>query len=173
MFEVIAVHCFGMPVFVFENIPTVCMLVFREVYILRIASRPKKKFVTSREREILLQQFYDDIEENEEQFLGYAFVGDEGSNSEFVQSSDGEVQADDNNEEAQKGTENILKNVPGPRDAAKYVQTLIDSFRLFFTDKMVNNIVIQQCYPLVISFDQFLKDFLMSLKPLPSILIFF
>ena len=62
MFEVIAVHCFGMPVFVFENIPTVCMLVFREVYILRIASRPKKKFVTSREREILLQQFYDDIE---------------------------------------------------------------------------------------------------------------
>ena len=30
-FEVIAVHCFPMFVFVFENIPTVCMLVFREV----------------------------------------------------------------------------------------------------------------------------------------------
>ena len=66
-------------VFVFENIPTVCMLVFREVQIPRIASRPKRKFATSREREILLQEFYDNIRENEEQFLGNAFVGDEDS----------------------------------------------------------------------------------------------
>ena len=86
-------------VFVFENIPTVCMLVFREVYVLWMASRPKRKFVTSREREILLQQFYDNIEKNEEHFLGYAFVGDEDSGSEFVESSDSEVQADDNNKE--------------------------------------------------------------------------
>ena len=64
-----------------------------------MASRPKRKFVTSREREILLQQFYDNIEKNEEQFLGYAFVGDEDSGSEFVESSDSEVQADDNNKE--------------------------------------------------------------------------
>ena len=31
LFEVIAVPCFRMLVFVFENIPAVCMLVFREV----------------------------------------------------------------------------------------------------------------------------------------------
>ena len=49
-----------------------------------MAFRPKRKFVTSREREIILQQFYDNIEENEEQFLGHAFVGDEDSDSEFV-----------------------------------------------------------------------------------------
>ena len=59
-----------------------------------------------------------------------------------------------------RGAENILKNVSGPRGATKYVQTPIDFFRLFFTDEMVNDIVIQQCYPLVMSFDQFLKDFL-------------
>ena len=53
-----------------------------------MTSRPKRKFVTSREREILLQQFYDDIEENKEQFLGHAFVGDEDNDSEFVQRSD-------------------------------------------------------------------------------------
>ena len=64
-----------------------------------MASRPKTKFVTSREREIFLQEFYDNIEENEEQFLGHAFVGDEDSDSEFVQSSDSEVQTDDNNKE--------------------------------------------------------------------------
>ena len=64
-----------------------------------MASRPKRKFLTSRERKILLQQFYDNIEENEEQYLGHAFVGDQDSDSEFVQSSDSEVQADNNNEE--------------------------------------------------------------------------
>ena len=203
-------------VFMFENIPTVCMLVFREVQILRMASRPKRRFVTQFEREILLQQFYGNIEEIEEQFLGHAFVGDEGSDSELVQSSDSEVQADDNNKERSdiaddtenfdddnivigeqeelprkqkfknleevldesnyvdltaqpdlsfsytdarktmtinwntnpengnirpRGKENIFKNVPGPRGAAKYVQTPIESFSLFFTDEMVNNIV--------------------------------
>ena len=40
-----------------------------------------------------------------------------------------------------RGTENILKNVLGLRGAAKYVQTPIESFRLFFADEMVNNIV--------------------------------
>ena len=40
-----------------------------------------------------------------------------------------------------RGAENILKNVPGPRGAAKYLQTPIESFILFFTDGMVNNIV--------------------------------
>ena len=64
-----------------------------------MASRPKTKFVTSCEREIFLQEFYDNIEENEEQFLGHAFVGDEDSDSEFVQSSVSEVQTDDNNKE--------------------------------------------------------------------------
>ena len=64
-----------------------------------MASRPKTKFVTSREREIFLQEFYDNIEENEEQFLGHAFVGDEDSDSEFVLSSGSEVQTDDNNKE--------------------------------------------------------------------------
>ena len=57
-----------------------------------MASRPKRKFVTSRERGIFLQQFYDNIEENEELFLGYSFVGNEHSDSEFVQSSDSGVQ---------------------------------------------------------------------------------
>ena len=40
-----------------------------------------------------------------------------------------------------RGTENILKNVHSPRGAAKYVQRPIESFRLVFTDEMVNNIV--------------------------------
>ena len=53
-----------------------------------MASRPKRKLVTSHEREILLQKFYDDIEENEELFLGNAFVGGEDSDSKFVHSSD-------------------------------------------------------------------------------------
>ena len=64
-----------------------------------MASRPKRKLVTSHEREILLQKFYDNIEENEELFLGNAFVGGEDSDSKFVHSSDSEVQADYNNEE--------------------------------------------------------------------------
>ena len=51
---------------------------------MRMAFRPKRKFGTSHEREIILQQFYDNIKENEEQFLGHAFVGDEDSDSEFV-----------------------------------------------------------------------------------------
>ena len=40
--------------------------------------------MTSSEREILLQQFYDNVEENEKQFLGHTFVGDEDNDSEFV-----------------------------------------------------------------------------------------
>ena len=40
-----------------------------------------------------------------------------------------------------RGAENILKNVPGLRSAVKFVQTPIESFRLLFTDEMVNNIV--------------------------------
>ena len=39
-----------------------------------------------------------------------------------------------------RGARNILKILPGPRGAAKYVQTPIESFRVFFTDEMVNNI---------------------------------
>ena len=181
-----------------------------------MASRPKRKFVTSRERKIFLQQLYDNVEENEEQLLGHTSVGDEDRDSEFVQSSNSEVQTDDNDEERSdivddtenfdrdnsaigeqedlprkqkfknldevldesnyvdlpvqpdhsfsctdarktmtinwntnrenenlqlRGAENILKNLPGPRGAAKYVQTPIKSFRLFFPDKMVNNVV--------------------------------
>ena len=177
-----------------------------------MSSRPKRKFATSRESEILLQQFYDNIEENEEQFLGHTFVEDEDSDCKFVHNSDSEVQADNNNEERSdtaddtenfdgdntvigeqeemprkqkfknldkvldvdlpaqpdlifsytdakktvainwntnsengnlqpRGAENILKNVLGLRGAVKYVQTPIESFRLFFTDEIVNNIV--------------------------------
>ena len=184
-----------------------------------MASRPKRKFVSLREREGLLQQFYDDIEGDQEQFLGHAFVGEEDSDSDFVESGDNDVQ-DANNEERKdigndtenfdaadndiigedeeeeelprkqkfknldevldeskyadlppqpdlsfsysdakktmqitwnaipengnlqhRGAQNILKNTPGPRGAAKYVQTPIEAFRLFFTDNMVNNIV--------------------------------
>ena len=75
-----------------------------------MASRPKRKFVTSHETETLLQHFYDNIEENKGQFLGHAFVGDEDSDSKFVHGSDSEVQADDNNEERSDitdGTENF------------------------------------------------------------------
>ena len=53
-----------------------------------MASTPKRKFVKSCEKEILPQHFYDNIEENEEQFLGHAFARDEYSDSQFVQSSD-------------------------------------------------------------------------------------
>ena len=86
-----------------------------------MASRPKTKFVTSREREFFLQEFYDNIEENEEQFLGHAFVGDEDSDSEFVQSSDSEVQTDDNNKERSytaDDTENfdVDNNVTGEQE---------------------------------------------------------
>ena len=52
-----------------------------------MASRPKRKFVKSCEREILPKHFYDNIEENEEQFLGHAFARVEYSDSQFVQSS--------------------------------------------------------------------------------------
>ena len=40
-----------------------------------------------------------------------------------------------------RSAENILKNVPGLRGTANYVETPIESFRLFFTDEMVNNFV--------------------------------
>ena len=39
-----------------------------------------------------------------------------------------------------RGTENILKNAPGPRGAAMYVKTPIEAFALFFTDDMINSI---------------------------------
>ena len=65
MFEVMAVHRFRIFVFVFENIPTVSMLVLRKAKNLRMAFRPTRKFLTSRERENLLQQLYDNIEGNE------------------------------------------------------------------------------------------------------------
>ena len=65
MFEVMAVHRFRIFVFVFENIPTVSMLVLREAKNLRMAFGPKGKFLTSRERENLLQQLYHNIEGNE------------------------------------------------------------------------------------------------------------
>ena len=40
-----------------------------------------------------------------------------------------------------RSAENILRNVPGPRGTANYVETPVESFRLFFTDEMVNNFV--------------------------------
>ena len=40
-----------------------------------------------------------------------------------------------------RGAESILKIVPSPRGAASYLQTPIESFMLFFTEEMVNNIV--------------------------------
>ena len=39
-----------------------------------------------------------------------------------------------------RGAENILKNAPGPKGAAKYVKTPIEAFTLFFTDNMINSI---------------------------------
>ena len=174
-----------------------------------MASRPKRKFVTSHEREILTQHFYGNIEENEEQFLGHASARDDCSNSQFVQISDKNeerngIEDDTENCDGEniviweqeelprkqkfkkldevldesnyadlpaqpdlsfsytdarktmtinwktngenvnlrpRDSENILKNLPDPRGTAKYVQTPTESFRLFFTDVIVNNIV--------------------------------
>ena len=39
-----------------------------------------------------------------------------------------------------RDSEDFLKNVLGPRGAAEYAQAPIESFRLFFTNEMVNNI---------------------------------
>ena len=39
-----------------------------------------------------------------------------------------------------RGAENICKNVPGPRGAAKYAKTPVEAFTLFFTKSMVKNI---------------------------------
>ena len=41
----------------------------------------------------------------------------------------------------QLGTENILKNTPEPRGPAKRVQTPLESFNLFFSKEMIDNIV--------------------------------
>ena len=40
-----------------------------------------------------------------------------------------------------RGAENICKNVPGQRGAAKYAKTPVEAFTLFFTKSMLNNIV--------------------------------
>ena len=40
-----------------------------------------------------------------------------------------------------RGAENICKNVPGPRGAAKDAKTPVEAFTLFFTKSMLNNIV--------------------------------
>ena len=39
------------------------------------------------------------------------------------------------------GAENMYKNKSGPRRAAKSVKNPSSSFKLFFTDKMMDNIV--------------------------------
>ena len=41
----------------------------------------------------------------------------------------------------QHGAKNILKHTPGPRGSAKRVQTPLESFNLFFSKEMVDNIV--------------------------------
>ena len=40
-----------------------------------------------------------------------------------------------------RDSENFLKNLSDPRGTVKYVQTTTESFRLFLTGVMVNNIV--------------------------------
>ena len=40
-----------------------------------------------------------------------------------------------------RGAENVYKNKPGPRRAAKSVKNPSSLFKLFFTDKMIDNIV--------------------------------
>ena len=41
----------------------------------------------------------------------------------------------------QRGAENILKHTPGPRGPAKRVKARLESFNLFFSKEMINNIV--------------------------------
>ena len=40
-----------------------------------------------------------------------------------------------------RGAENVYKNKPGPRRTAKFVKNPSSTFKLFFTHKMMNNIV--------------------------------
>ena len=45
------------------------------------------------------------------------------------------------NQMHKRGAENVYKNKPGPRRAAKSVKNSSSSFKLFFMDKMIDNLV--------------------------------
>lgn len=182
-----------------------------------MASRPKRKFVSTRDQERLVQEFYDGLDEDEEYFLGNQFAGEGDVDNDFDSSnntennSDNEIVHDSNElvenifevdeqirdeeEEVElprkqkfknldevldesnyadapvqpnltfeysdarktvnitwntvrdanlhrRGAENIMNKQPGPRGAAKYVKTPIEAFQLFFSDDMINNIVL-------------------------------
>ena len=187
-----------------------------------MATRPKRRFVSKNNQEQLLQDFYDNLDADDDTFLGHHFVDSDGDFSdddsdydnggvdddeeipddvEIEPNAEGadeaieepetideplpverpkkqkfksldEVLDDDKyidlpNQESrvfkytdakktmvinwetdgnqnflrQRGTANIVKNKPGPRGIAKRAQTPIDSFNLFFTDKMIEKIV--------------------------------
>ena len=67
-----------------------------------------------------------------------------------------------------RGAENILKNVPSPRVAAKYYKRQSNHLGCSSLTKWQITLL----DTLIMSFNQFLKGFLMSLKPLPCTLIF-
>lgn len=199
-----------------------------------MASRPKRKYVSVREKDAMLEAFYNDLDEEDALFLGNRFVGeDDGDDNDYQASSESdnneadaeadmtdpepeievepvaenvemenaanavneEIVANAVNEETvdlpkkqrfknlsevlnennyvdvpsqpnrtfkysdakktvnmtwktkkdrnvhKEGAENIYKNKPGPRGAAKSVKTPLASLKLFFTDEMIMNIV--------------------------------
>jgi hypothetical protein len=66
-----------------------------------MASNPKRKFPSTRSQQDQLQVFYDNLEEEDELFLGHAFVSeDTHDDSDFENSSDSDM--DENEVEGNK-----------------------------------------------------------------------
>ena len=51
-------------------------------------SRPKIKFTSARDQEQLMQEFYDQLHEDDREFLGNWFTGEHGDNNAFGSDSD-------------------------------------------------------------------------------------
>ena len=82
-----------------------------------MASRPKRKFVSTRQQEDMLQAFYNDMGKEEELFLGHSFIAEEANNDSDYEDSSGSdqddnvVQVNDNLEEMVENVGNDVENI--------------------------------------------------------------
>ena len=64
-----------------------------------MASRPKRKFISACDQEQLMKEFYNQLDEDDSEFLGNQFAGEDGENNAYGSESDSdsskEIQRDE------------------------------------------------------------------------------
>ena len=99
-----------------------------------MGNRQKRQYVSLRERENLLQQFFDELDEDEEQFLGNDFAGEETvSDNDSIESSEDEHCA--NNEDGDD-VSNVTENLDAVDNAI--IREVEDSEQLLKKQKFKN-----------------------------------